>query len=378
MFFNSLHYSIFLPFTVILYFLLPPRKRWAFLLAASYYFYMCWKLEYIFLIVISTLVDYYAGLHMGRTKDQGKRKKFLVLSLVSNLGILFAFKYFNFFNESARAAFQHFNIGYHIPFFNVLLPVGISFYTFQTLSYTIEVYRGKQKPENHLGIFALYVSFFPQLVAGPIERSTNLLPQFYTKQEFTYDNATNGLKLVMWGLFKKVVIADRIGVLVATIFAHPQQFSGVEFILGSILFSYQVYCDFSGYSDIAIGTAQIFGFKLMTNFRRPFHAISLADLWQRWHISLSTWFRDYLYIPLGGNRKGKWRTYFNVFMVFFISGLWHGAAWTYVIWGSVHGVFMALELMTIRWRKSVARFLHISQDHVLWRTMGLIDRKSVV
>ena len=377
MFFNSFHYAVFLPLVVLFYFLIPPRKRWIFLLAASYYFYMCWKLEYIVLIVISTLVDYFAGLHISRTDDPGRKRRFLILSLVSNLGILFAFKYFNFFNESARAAFAHFNIGYHIPYFNVLLPVGISFYTFQTLSYTIEVYRGKQEPETHLGIFALYVSFFPQLVAGPIERSTNLLPQFYKKQEFTYENATSGLKLVMWGLFKKVVIADRIGVLVATIFAQPRQFSGVEFILGATLFAYQVYCDFSGYSDIAIGTAQIFGIKLMTNFKRPFHAVSLTDLWQRWHISLSTWFRDYLYIPLGGNRKGKWRTYLNVFLVFFISGLWHGAAWTYVIWGSVHGVFMVLELLTAELRGKTSRLLRISQDHVLWRTLGLFYTMTI-
>ncbi len=377
MFFNSLHYAVFLPLVVLIYFLIPPKRRWAFLLAASYYFYMCWKLEYIFLIVISTLVDYFAGLHMSRTENKKKKRTYLIISLVSNLGILFAFKYFNFFNESARAAFAHFNVAYHIPYFNVLLPVGISFYTFQTLSYTIEVYRGKQEPETHLGIFALYVSFFPQLVAGPIERSTNLLPQFYKKQDFTYENATNGLKLVMWGLFKKVVIADRIGVLVATIFAQPHQFSGVEFILGATLFAYQVYCDFSGYSDIAIGTAQIFGIKLMTNFKRPFHAVSLTDLWQRWHISLSTWFRDYLYIPLGGNRKGKWRTHLNVFLVFFISGLWHGAAWTYVIWGSVHGVFMVLELLTSELRGKTARFLRISQDHILWRTLGLLYTMTI-
>ena len=302
MFFNSLHYAFFLPIVVAFYFLLPPRRRWMFLLAASYYFYMCWKLEYIVLIVVSTLVDYYAGRKMGATRDAARRRFYLILSLCSNLGILFAFKYFNFFNESARAVFSHFDITYNIPYFDVLLPVGISFYTFQTLSYTIEVYRGKQKPERHLGIFALYVAFFPQLVAGPIERSTNLLPQLTKVQKFTYDNTTNGLKLIMWGLFKKVVIADRVGIMVATIFNQPQQFSGMEYIIGAALFSYQVYCDFSGYSDIAIGTAQIFGIKLMTNFRRPFHAISLADLWQRWHISLSTWFRDYLYIPLGGSR----------------------------------------------------------------------------
>jgi D-alanyl-lipoteichoic acid acyltransferase DltB (MBOAT superfamily) len=377
MFFNSLHYAIFLPLVVAFYFLLPPRRRWVFLLAASYYFYMCWKMEYIVLILVSTLVDYVAGLRMGQAKDKAHKRKYLVLSLVSNLGILFAFKYFNFFNESARAAFAHFDITYNIPFFDVLLPVGISFYTFQTLSYTIEVYRGNQEPEKHLGIFALYVAFFPQLVAGPIERSTNLLPQFYKEQKFTYDNTTNGLKLIIWGLFKKVVIADRIGVMVATIFNNPQQYSGVEYILGASLFAYQVYCDFSGYSDIAIGTAQIFGIKLMTNFRRPFHAISLSELWQRWHISLSTWFRDYLYIPLGGSRKGTWRTYFNVFFIFFVSGLWHGAAWTYVIWGSVHGVFLALELATLKARKRFFHRINFTEKNFLYRAIGLLYTMTI-
>jgi len=377
MFFNSLHYALFLPLVVGLYFLIPARRRWMFLLAASYYFYMCWKMEYIVLIVISTLVDYYAGLAMGRTEEKAKRKKFLVLSLISNLGILFAFKYFNFFNESARATFAYFDLTYNIPYFDVLLPVGISFYTFQTLSYTIEVYRGKQKPETHLGIFALYVSFFPQLVAGPIERSTNLLPQFYKETSFTYRNTADGLKLIVWGLFKKVVIADRIGVMVATIFNNPHQYSGVEYILGASLFAYQVYCDFSGYSDIAIGTAQIFGIKLMTNFRRPFHAISLAELWQRWHISLSTWFRDYLYIPLGGSRKGVVRTYFNVFMIFFVSGLWHGAAWTYVLWGSVHGVFMALELMTAKSRQRFFGGLRMGPDNIVYRALGLFYTMTI-
>ncbi|MGD9547294.1 MAG: MBOAT family protein [Candidatus Krumholzibacteriia bacterium] len=377
MFFNSLHYAIFLPLVVAFYFLIPPQRRWMFMLAASYYFYMCWKVEYIFLIVISTLIDYYVGLAMGRTADQTRRKRLLAASLCSNLGILFAFKYFNFFNESARATFERFDLTYNIPYFDVLLPVGISFYTFQTLSYTIEVYRGHQEPESHLGIFALYVSFFPQLVAGPIERSTHLLPQFYNEVSFSYRNSVDGLKLVVWGLFKKVVIADRIGVMVATIFNNPREYSGVEFILGSALFAYQVYCDFSGYSDIAIGTAQIFGIKLMTNFRRPFHAISLGDLWSRWHISLTTWFRDYLYIPLGGSRKGKYRTYFNVFTIFLVSGLWHGAAWTYVIWGAVHGVFMSLELWTAQARVRIFSFLRMPPSNFVYRTLGLLYTMTV-
>lgn len=372
MFFNSLHYAIFLPIVVALYFLIPPRRRWILLLAASYYFYMCWKMEYIVLIVFSTLVAYVASYKMGQTEDRAKRKKYMVMSLLTDLGLLFAFKYFNFFSDSARQVFAHFNIAYSIPYFNVLLPAGISFYAFQTLSYTIDVYRGRQKPEKHLGMFALFVSFFPQLVAGPIERSTNLLPQFYIVQRFNYRRTVEGLKLIVWGLFKKVVIADRVGVMVATIYNNPQQYSGVEFMLAGVLFAYQVYCDFSAYSDIAIGSAQIFGINLMTNFRRPFHAISLTELWKRWHISLTTWFRDYLYIPLGGSRKGKTRTYLNVFTIFLVSGLWHGAAWTYVIWGSLHGVFMALEIWSAPWRARIFGTLRLPSTSWVYRSMGLL------
>ncbi len=335
MFFNSLHYVIFLPIVVAFYFLIPPRRRWIFLLAASYYFYMCWKMEYIVLILASTIVDYYAGLHMGRIKDKSKRRKFLVLSLISNLGLLFAFKYFNFFNESTRAAFAHFDITYNIPYFDVLLPVGISFYTFQTLSYTIDVYRGKKEPETHLGIFALYVAFFPQLVAGPIERSTHLLPQFHKVQTFSYDRTVDGLKLIIWGMFKKVVIADRVAVVADTVFNSPGNHNGAQFMIGTFFFAYQIYCDFSGYSDIAIGSARILGIDLIKNFNRPYYSKTIAEFWKRWHISLSTWFRDYLYISLGGNRAGISRWYFNLLATFLISGLWHGANWTFIIWATM-------------------------------------------
>lgn len=377
MFFNSLHFALFLPIVFILYFMCPPRKRWILLLAASYYFYMCWKPEYIVLILISTVIDYFAAIKIAATEDHAARKRYLAVSMTANLGLLFAFKYFNFFNESARMAFAHFNLAYQIPYLNVLLPAGISFYTFQTMSYVIDVYRGKQKPEHHFGIFALFVTFFPQLVAGPIERSGNLLSQFYIKQTLNCHRTIEGLKLIVWGLFKKVIIADRIGVMVAVIYNDPKQFSGVEFILAATLFAYQVYCDFSAYSDIATGSAQIFGIKLMTNFRRPFHATSLGELWQRWHISLSTWFRDYLYIPLGGSRLGKWRTYLNVFAIFFVSGLWHGAAWTYVIWGSIHGLFMALELWSKPLRARVFGSLGLPSANFFYRAMGLIYTMTV-
>ena len=312
MLFNSTQFIIFFPIVVSIYFLLPHRMRWFMLLTASYYFYMCWKAEYLLLILISTFIDYFAAIQMSKQSVQSKRKIYLILSLVVNLGLLFGFKYFNFFNDSLRTIFNQFNIFYDVPAFKVLLPVGISFYTFQTLSYTIDVYRGKRDPEKHLGIFALYVAFFPQLVAGPIERSTRLIPQLRKKYNFDYDRVTDGLKLMLWGFFKKVVIADRIAVIVNQVYNNPHDAAGFPFLIGTYLFAFQIYCDFSGYSDIAIGAAKIFGINLMENFRRPYFAKSIREFWQRWHISLSTWFRDYLYLSLGGSHITKWRWYYNI------------------------------------------------------------------
>ena len=346
MLFNSLDFVFFFPLVVCVYFLTPHRYRWAFLLAASYYFYACWKAEYLVLIIASTLIDYAAGLRMGRHATREGRRPYLILSLCSNLGILFAFKYFNFFNESARALFDQFNLFYNVPAFDILLPVGISFYTFQTLAYSIDVYRGKQEPERHLGIFALYVSFFPQLVAGPIERSQRLLPQFYQKHYFDRQRAVYGLQQIGWGFFKKLVIADRLAVYVNQVYNNPDLYSGWVIILATYFFAFQIYCDFSGYSDIAIGTARVLGYDLMENFRRPYFARSISTFWKRWHISLSTWFRDYLYIPLGGNRVVKWRWYYNLFIVFLVSGLWHGANWTFVVWGALHGAYLVIGLVT--------------------------------
>ncbi|CAN5908465.1 hypothetical protein BH23GEM7_BH23GEM7_20090 [soil metagenome] len=346
MLFNSLQFLFFFPVVVALYFATPHRFRWTLLLAASYYFYACWKPEYLLLIIASTLVDYGAALGMGAAATQARRKAFLALSLGSNLGLLFAFKYFNFFNESARALFDQFNLFYGVPAFDVLLPVGISFYTFQTLSYTIDVYRGQREPERHLGIFALYVSFFPQLVAGPIERSTRLLPQFFEKHEFSADRVSSGLRLILWGFFKKIVIADRLAIYVNEVYGNPAGFDGPTLLLATYFFAFQIYCDFSAYSDIAIGAARVMGFELMQNFRRPYFARSIHEFWQRWHISLSTWFRDYVYIPLGGNRVPFWRWYVNLFAVFLVSGLWHGANWTFVVWGGLHGFYLVFSLMT--------------------------------
>lgn len=361
MLFNSIQFLVFFPLVVILYFTLPHRYRWVFLLAASYYFYMCWKPEYIILIIISTLIDYYAGIKMEQAVEIAKRKKFLLLSLASNLGLLFTFKYFNFFNNSFQNIFQHFNIFYDSPTFNLLLPVGISFYTFQTLSYSIDVYRGERKAEHHLGYFALYVSFFPQLVAGPIERSTSLMPQFFEKHEFNSQRVSDGLKLMMWGFFKKVVIADRLAVLVNQVYNNAEGYEGFPLLLATYFFAFQIYCDFSGYSDIAIGAAQVMGFKLMDNFNRPYYSKSISEFWKRWHISLSTWFRDYLYIPLGGNRVVKWRWYLNLFITFLVSGLWHGANWTFVVWGAIHGFYLVFALWTKNITKKIYNFIHLKK-----------------
>jgi alginate O-acetyltransferase complex protein AlgI len=374
MFFNSLEFVIFFPLVVFAYFALPYKWRWSLLLLASYYFYMCWRPEYIILIIASTLIDYFAGLRMGQVNKK-KRKKYLILSLCTNLGLLFAFKYFNFFNNSLQATFNQFNLFYNVPAFSVLLPVGISFYTFQTLSYSIDVYRGDREPERHLGIFALYVAFFPQLVAGPIERSTHLLPQFYEKHNVDYVRITNGLKLMTWGFFKKLVIADRLAIYVNQVYNAPGDFHGAHIWIATYFFAIQIFCDFSGYSDIAIGAAEIMGYRFMKNFRRPYLAQSIAEFWKRWHISLSTWFRDYLYIPLGGNRVGKWRWYYNLFVVFMVSGLWHGANWTFVVWGALHGLYLVFAIVTQSHRESFSRWIGLTSIpmgmllcHFIWNS----------
>ena len=340
MLFNSIEFLIFLPVVVFLYFLIPYRYRWVLLLAASYFFYMSWRPEYIILILISTLVDYAIGLKLAQESRQHFRRAYLILSLTTNLGILFSFKYFNFFNNFLRSAFHWYNADYPVPDLDFLLPVGISFYTFQTLSYTLDIYKRKIQPERHFGIFALFVAFFPQLVAGPIERAGNLLPQFHKKHTFDYERVVTGLQRIAWGFFKKLVIADRLALLVNNVYGNPTEFTGTPLIIATLAFAFQIYCDFSAYSDIAIGAARIMGFNLMENFRQPYYSKSIPEFWQRWHISLSTWFRDYLYIPLGGNRIQIPRWCFNIMVVFIVSGLWHGANWTFVVWGTLHGLYM--------------------------------------
>ena len=343
MLFNTIDFAIFVPIVVIIYYLIPHQYRWVLLLAASYYFYMSWKVEYIFLIVASTLVDYISGIRMGKLPERRSRLPWLILSLCTNLGLLFSFKYFNFASENLNLLFQKIGLSGEIPMMDLLLPVGISFYTFQTLSYSIDVYFGRQKAEKHLGYFALYVSFFPQLVAGPIERFSRLAPQLKLRQSLSRDNVANGLRLILYGLFIKMVIADNISGIVDQVYAQPENFASGDILKGIFLYSFQIYSDFYGYSTIAIGSALLLGIRIMDNFKSPYLAKNISEFWQRWHISLSSWFRDYLYFPLGGNRVSRYRWTLNILVVFLISGLWHGANWTFIIWGLLFGLFYIFE-----------------------------------
>ncbi|KAA3645142.1 MAG: MBOAT family protein [Bacteroidetes bacterium] len=344
MLFNSLQFLCFLPIVVMLYFSLAHRYRWLLLLVASYYFYGSWKVEYLLLIVLSTIVDYYVAIKMHEQTTKGAKKSWLIASVLINLGVLFWFKYYGFFSDSINSVLSTYTDS-QLPLYQFLLPVGISFYTFQSMSYTIDVYRNERLPERHLGVFALYVSFFPQLVAGPIERSTSLLPQFFIKHDINYLRIVSGLKQIVRGFFKKVVVADRLSIYVDTIYNNYENHTGVTLLLATIFFAFQIYCDFSGYSDIAIGSARLMGFELMENFKRPYFSKGIREFWSRWHISLSTWFRDYLYIPLGGNRVVKWRVYYNLMLVFVVSGFWHGANWTFIVWGVLHGIYIVIETM---------------------------------
>jgi D-alanyl-lipoteichoic acid acyltransferase DltB (MBOAT superfamily) len=341
--FTSPEFVICFAAFVPLYFLTPYRFRWLLLLVASYLFYAYGSGIAVLLIIATTLIDYTAARAMGAASSPTRRKLLLTASLTANLAVLFIFKYFNFFNQSFAAVT---NSPAH-PL-NLLLPVGISFYTFQSMAYAIDVYRGKMEPEKHFGIFAAYVAFFPQLVAGPIERAPHFLPQFYRRASFSTERTVAGLRLILWGAFKKIVIADRLAIYVNAVYTTPQDYSGLPLIIATVFFAFQVYGDFSAYSDIAIGTAKILGFDLMLNFRQPFFARSVREFWARWHISLSTWFRDYLYIPLGGNRVPFPRYLLNLFIVFAVSGLWHGASWTFVIWGALHGLYVVAEALLQR------------------------------
>lgn len=364
--FNSLQYLVFLAANVLLYYLLPRRARNVQLLAASYYFYMCWNPTYALLMLFSTAVTYGCGLLVGKN-FWGKRRLWVALSLVLNLGVLFFFKYYNFSANVITRGLDFLGLHMEIPFLDVLLPVGISFYTFQALGYTIDVYRKDIEAERNFINYALFISFFPQLVAGPIERSGNMLHQLKEYHPFQFENLKAGVLPVLWGLFKKVVIADNLAVVVNQVYNNPQGQTGGAFAVATVAFAFQIYCDFSAYSDIARGSARMLGYRLMENFNCPYFAVSIRDFWRRWHISLSSWFKDYLYFPLGGSRCKKWRTCLNVMIVFFVSSLWHGAALTFVAWGLLNGLYQVVSLLLNPLRKKAMALFHLGEDNPLVR-----------
>ena len=359
---------IFLPLLFVLYWFVVNKNLKAqntLLAIASYIFYGWWDWRFLTLIFFSSAVDYCIGLTLGKTTTKSKRKILLSISLIANLGVLGFFKYFNFFIDSFIDFFQSMGIHLNETSLNLILPVGISFYTFQTLSYTIDIYRNKLQPTRDVVSFFAFVSFFPQLVAGPIERASNLLPQFQTKRQFHLEQAKDGMRQILWGLFKKIVVADNIGAKVDVIFANPGAFSGIDLFIGVFLFTIQIYCDFSGYSDIAIGTARLFGFNLMRNFAYPFFSRNIGEFWQRWHISLSTWFRDYLYIPLGGSKKGKAKQISNALITFTVSGFWHGANWTFVFWGFLNGLYFLPLILQRKGKKHKKYTQIVAHDRML-------------
>lgn len=377
MLFNSFHFAFFFVFVTTLYFILPYKFRWLLLLISSCYFYMAFVPVYILILGFTIVIDYFAGIYIE--KSHGKQRKLLlILSLVANIGILAVFKYYNFFNDNFSFLLQSFGITNPIPALTILLPIGLSFHTFQAMSYTIEVYRGNQHAEKHFGIYSLYVMFYPQLVAGPIERPQNLLHQFREKYNFDYQRVTDGLKLMAWGLFKKVVIADRLAAVTEQIFTDVTAYHGLGALIGMIFFTFQIFCDFSGYSDMAIGAAQVMGFKLMENFRRPYFSQSIAEFWKRWHISLSTWFKDYLYISLGGNRVSVPRWYFNLFFVFLVSGFWHGASWTFIIWGALHGFYLVFALIIEPYKTQIEKKLGLLKYPISYKIFNIVITFSLV
>jgi D-alanyl-lipoteichoic acid acyltransferase DltB (MBOAT superfamily) len=350
MLFNSLEFAIFFPVVTGIFFLLSQRWRVHWLLAASCFFYMAFIPAYILILFVTILIDYFAGIYLEQVQDKKNKKALLWVSILSTCTVLFIFKYYGFFTGSfvGLAGLFGWHLSRHVV--SIILPIGLSFHTFQSLSYVIEVYRGNQKAERNFVVYATYVMFFPQLVAGPIERPQNLLHQFWEHHDFNYVNVTSGLKRMAWGFFKKLVVADRLALYVNDVYSAPRSFNGLQLSIATFFFAYQIYCDFSGYSDIAIGAAEVMGFRLMENFRTPYYSLSVSEFWRRWHISLSTWFKDYVYVPLGGNRVSKSRHIVNLLITFSVSGLWHGANWTYVIWGFLNGLYLVTGWLTKDWR----------------------------
>ena len=382
MLFNSFHFLIFFVVVTFLYYALPFKWRWFLLLLASCYFYAVLIPVYLFILFGIIIIDYCAGIFIERSSGK-KRKLFLAASIIANIGVLVVFKYHNFFVENINDLLSHLNIhAKPFPLWHLLLPVGLSFHTFQAMSYTIEVYRGNQKPEKHFGIYALYVMFYPQLVAGPIERPQNLLHQFYEKHRPDYSMISSGLKTMLLGFFMKVVVADRLSIYVDYVYTDVNVHSRMALIVASIFYSFQIYCDFAGYSLIAIGAGRVMGVKLSENFQQPYLSSSITDFWRRWHKTLSGWFRDYLYIPLGGNKVSQLRYCFNILVVFILSGLWHGANWTFITWGLLHGIFIILESLINKNRKRKTRvtitayiysFTIITFSWILFRSVNLSE-----
>lgn len=373
MLFNSIEFAFFLPIVFFLYWFVFNKflkGQNFFLLVVSYLFYGWWDWRFLSLIAFSSLVDYIAGIKIESNDKRSSRRLYLIISLVTNLGFLGVFKYFNFFSQSLADGFSQIGYNFHPLTLNVVLPVGISFYTFQTMSYTIDVYRKKLQPTKDIIAFFAYVSFFPQLVAGPIERATNLLPQFYKSRKFSYQQGATGMRQILWGLFKKMVIADNCATMVDQIFDNHEILPGSVLIMGSIYFAFQIYGDFSGYSDIAIGTARLFGFDLMTNFRTPYFSRDMAEFWRRWHISLTTWFRDYLYIPLGGSRVNMRKIIRNTFVIFLVSGFWHGANWTFIAWGAINAIYFIPLIITGNNRNNLDT---VAEDKLLPNTKEVLQ-----
>ncbi len=373
MLFNSFEFLIFFPIVCLIYFLLGKNKyRNIFLLIASYYFYMNWKPIYAILIFSSTVITYLAGLYVEKNKDNVKsRKMFLTISIVINFSILFIFKYYNFINDNVWNLMTFLGVKWRVPNLDILLPVGISFYTFQAVGYTIDVYKGTIKAEKNFFIYALFVSFFPQLVAGPIEKAKNLLPQFHKEHKFKYENVSEGFKQMLWGFFMKLCVADRISEYVNAAYNNVDAHNGTTLLVATIFFTFQIYCDFAGYSNIAIGAAKIMGYNLMENFRRPYFSLSVKEFWKRWNISLSTWLMDYVYIPLGGSRVKYLRHLLNLMITFLISGIWHGANWTFILWGALHGVFLIIDNVFKKYiyksnsKSFIAKIINISLTFIL-------------
>jgi alginate O-acetyltransferase complex protein AlgI len=378
MLFNSIEFLIFFPLVTVLCFTMPSRLRWPVLLAASCWFYMAWIPAYAVIFLIAATIAYIAALIIARTQDRRMKTAIVCIALTLVVGILLVFKYLGFFNTTLVNLLHWLNVSYTPRGLNLLLPLGISFYTFKLLSYIIDVYRGSIAPEKNFGAFALYASFFPQVLAGPIERAGRFLPQLKKLDGFDPDRVSSGLKLMLWGLFKKAVIADHLVVMVDQIYNNVGAYSGAPLWIATYLFAFQIFCDFSGYSDMAIGAARVLGLSTMDNFRRPYHAASVAEFWHRWHISLSTWFRDYLYIPLGGNRMPAVQWCFTILLVFVVSGLWHGAAWTFVIWGGLHGLFMITDRLTHGIRDGAYRFLGLLRFPMIRRTIGIFITFNLV